>query len=143
MIVSKDVIADLLPLYAAGECSEDSKNMVETYFREHPAAARELRDFAAAAKNIHSPLERTVEMKAFARTRRLLRIRSSWLAGAIFFSIAPFSFLYTNGQFYWMFQQSPPSALVYAVLGIACWVGYAVSRKQTKVFGQIRSQEQV
>ena len=136
MKVTKDVIADLLPLYQANECSQDTKILVDEFFRDNPDFARMksspsaqlLRPEAAPA------IPRDIELRAFTRTRKLLRWRSTLLALAIFFSLVPMSFLYVNGRFYWLWRESPESAAVYFIVGLVCWVSYAVLRRNLKDF---------
>ena len=36
MTVTSDVILDLLPMYVAGEVSEDTRKLVEAYLEENP-----------------------------------------------------------------------------------------------------------
>jgi len=136
MKVTKDVIADLLPLYQANECSQDTKILVDEFFRDNPDFARMksspsaqlLRPEAAPA------IPRDIELRAFTRTRKLLRWRSTLLALAIFFSLVPMSFLYVNGRFYWLWRESPESAAVYFIVGLVFWVSYAVLRRNLKDF---------
>ena len=136
MKVTKDVIADLLPLYQANECSQDTKILVDEFFRDNPDFARMksppsahlLRPEAAPA------IPRDIEMRAFTRTRKLLRWRSTLLALAIFFSLVPMSFLYDNGHLYWLWRESPGSAAVYFIVGLICWASYAVLRRNLKDF---------
>ena len=42
MNVTKDIISDLIPLYAANECSADTRALVEEYLRGNPKEAEEL-----------------------------------------------------------------------------------------------------
>jgi hypothetical protein len=134
MKVTKDVIADLFPLYQANECSQDTKILVDEFFRDNPDFARMKSPrsallFPAEAAPV---IPQEVELRAFARTRKLLLRRSTLLALAIFFSLAPLSFLYDNGRFHWLWRESPWSAAVYFTFGIVCWVSYAVLRRNLK-----------
>ncbi len=131
MTISRNVIADLLPLYASGECSEDTRGLVEEYARDHPDVRREIAALKAAAGGPAPRLEQSAEGKALARTRKRLRLRSSILAVAIFFTIAPFSFLSSNGQFIWLLRDSPASAAAYGALAVLSWVAYVILRKKT------------
>ncbi len=131
MTISRNVIADLLPLYASGECSEDTRNLVEDFARDHPEVRREIAALKAAAGEPAPRLGQSAEVKALARTRTRLRLRSSILALAIFFTIAPFSFLYSNGQFTWLLRDSPASAVAYGALAVVSWAVYVILRKNT------------
>ena len=39
MNVTAEIITDLLPVYLSGEASEDTRALVEAYFRDHPEFA--------------------------------------------------------------------------------------------------------
>ena len=48
MKVTKEIISDLIPLYAANECSADTRALVEEYLQQNPAEADELRQILSA-----------------------------------------------------------------------------------------------
>jgi len=50
MNITREVMTDLLPVYFSGEASEDTKQLVEIYFRENP-------DFERIARSAAIPLE--------------------------------------------------------------------------------------
>ncbi len=132
MNVTREVITDLLPVYYAKECSNDTRLLVEEFFKANP-------EFERQAKNLRTPFPSSIpqglakedEMKSLGKTRRLLRVRSAILGFAIFCSLAPFSFLYTQGKIYWLFSESPTSAIIYGIVGVALWVAYAVMKRKT------------
>jgi ferric-dicitrate binding protein FerR (iron transport regulator) len=134
MNVTKEVITDLFPLYAANECSQDSRALVEQYLKDNPHHAEELR----RVMNTPLPggtaqLAGSEEVRSLREARRRVR-RQSWLMGlAIFFSLLPFSFLVTGGKIYWVFRESPGTAAVYALIGIGCWGLYYVLRSRSKI----------
>ena len=73
------------------------------------------------------------EVKSLHEVRRRLRVRS-WLMGvAIFFSLAPFSFLHTRGKTYWLFAESPVAAMVYGVFAIVAWIIYAIIQRRSTI----------
>ena len=43
MNITRNIINDLLPIYFSGEGSEDTRNLVDEYFRQDPAFEREAR----------------------------------------------------------------------------------------------------
>ena len=133
MNVTKNVIADLFPLYAENECSPDTRVLVDEYLRNHPQDAEELRQIMSSpVPGSVPPAKGLEEMDSLRTARRLVR-RRSWLLGlAIFFSIAPFSVLYTGGKAYWLFLESPKSAAVYATLAVASWITYAITRNRSQ-----------
>lgn len=133
MKVTADVINDLLPLYSSGECSGDTKQLVEEFLKANPntfpPATRAQKLFPPAVPGHLSPDD---QMQSLARTRRRLKIRSSFMGLAIFFSLAPFSFLYTQGKFYSLISESPTAALIYGTLGVLCWAAYFIMRRRMK-----------
>ena len=134
MNITSEVITDLLPLYFSGECSADSKALVDDYFTSHPKFAEQAKRIAhnPVPVAIPHPLTDRDEMSALKRTRRRIKRRSYLMGFAIFCSLAPFSFIYTNGKFYWLMSESPTSAVVYLILGAALWVGYFVSKYRSR-----------
>jgi hypothetical protein len=50
MSVTRDVVTDLLPVYFSGEASEDTRRLVEEYFRGTP-------EFERVARKAATPLE--------------------------------------------------------------------------------------
>ena len=129
MNVTKDVINDLYPLYVEQECSADTRALVEEYLQRNPTHAEELRQVLRAPLPGAVPPARDLEeVQSLREARRRVR-RRSWLMGlAIFFSLAPFSFLHTGGKTYWLLLESPVAALIYGALGVACWIGFAAMR---------------
>jgi len=133
MNITPDIIRDLLPLYAANECSADTRVLVEEYLRQHPPEAEELRRIMnTPVPKAAAPPKNLDEMESLRKARRLVR-RRGWLLGtAAFFSLAPFSLVFHKGGHYWLFRESPTSALIYAALGIVCWLAYAVVRSRSR-----------
>jgi hypothetical protein len=131
MTISKNVINDLLPLYFSNECSTDTKQLIENYLKSNPDFEKEIKQFSRnpLPNTLPQTLEEEIEMKSLKKTRRLLKMRSYFMGFAIFFSLIPFSFLYTGGEFYWLFREAPTSAFVYAVIGIGFWISYFISNR--------------
>jgi ferric-dicitrate binding protein FerR (iron transport regulator) len=133
MNVTKDIINDLIPLYVANDCSADSRALVEEYLQRNPQQAEELRRIMNTPLPGVVPLARNLdETRAFREARRRLRRRSWLMALAIFFSLAPFSFVYTDGRSWWFLRDAPGSALVYAAIGVVFWIIYAVERSRSR-----------
>lgn len=132
MNVTKDVITDLYPLYIEKECSADTRALVEEYLHRHPKDAEELRRIISAPLPVVAPPAKDLdEAQSLREARRLVR-RRSWLMGcAIFFSVAPFSFVVSNERSWWMLRDAPGSALIYAALGVVFWIIYAVQRRRS------------
>ncbi|MGH9729943.1 MAG: hypothetical protein ACRD4V_15315 [Candidatus Acidiferrales bacterium] len=97
MNVTRDLVTDLLPVYFSGEASEDTRTLVEDYFRENP-------DFERIARSAATPLEtlRAAAPTAPAAEREKrdlecigweLRTRRVWLVLALLYTILPFASL--------------------------------------------------
>jgi hypothetical protein len=133
MNVTKEIIGDLFPLYAANECSADSRALIEQYLRDNPTQAEELRRIMNSALPASAPSSVGLdEVRSLREARRRVR-RLSWLMGlAIFFSLVPFSFLATGERTYWLLIEYPRTALIYGVIGVGCWIAYATLRHNSK-----------
>jgi ferric-dicitrate binding protein FerR (iron transport regulator) len=133
MNVTKEIITDLIPLYVANECSADTRALVEEYLQRNPQQAEELRRVMGTSVPQTVPSAKSLdEVRSFREARRRLRRRSWLMAFAIFFSLAPFSFAWTEGRVWWLLRDATPSALVYGVLGVVFWVIYAVERNRSR-----------
>lgn len=133
MNLNKNVIQDLLPLYAANECSADTRTLVEEYFRQHPGEAAEFqRIIHTALPQATATVAALVETQALRETRKRLRRRQWLMALAIFFSLAPFSFVFTDNISWWMLRDAPKAAAVYGTLGVALWIIYGVQRRRAR-----------
>jgi len=133
MKVTDDVVNDLIPLYVANECSADTRALVEGYLLSHPQRAEEVRRIAATAiPSAAASCKSLDEMRAFREARRRLRRRSWLMALAVFFSLAPFSFVSADGKSWWMLRDALGSALVYAGLAVVLWSLYAIERRRSQ-----------
>ena len=133
MNITKDIINDLIPLYAANECSADTRALVEEYLQQNPQQAGDLRRIMNTSVPSAEPPGKVLdEVRAFREARRRLRRRTWWMALAIFFSLAPLSFFSDGGKTWWMLRDATGSAVVYATLGVVFWSIYAVERSHNK-----------
>lgn len=134
MTITKDIITDLLPAYLAGDCSADTKQLVEDFLRTDAS-------FAAEVQRMHTaPLPamgapdagRSDELRTLKRTKSLLNWRSALMAFGFFFSLAPFSVLHINGTTYWFFIEAPRAAAVYGSIGLISWIGYFLLKRRLR-----------
>jgi ferric-dicitrate binding protein FerR (iron transport regulator) len=133
MNVTKDIISDLIPLYAANECSGDTRALVEEYLQQNPRQADELRlIMSTPLPGAAPPAKNLEENRSFREARRRLRRRTWLMALAIFFSLAPFSFFYTEGRTWWFLRDAPLNALVYGAVGVVLWILYFVERHHAR-----------
>ena len=90
MNVTKEIINDLIPLYAANECSADTRALVDEYLQRNPQQAEELRRVMGTSVPRAVPSAKSLdEVRSFREARRRLRRRTWLMAFAIFFSLAP------------------------------------------------------
>ena len=132
MSISKDIIHDLFPLYAAKECSADSRAMVDEYLAQHPNEADELRRAMSGLLSAVSPLPNHLsEMNSLKRSRKQLQLQSLLMGFAIFLTLSPFAFFHIDGKTNWLFAKSPAAAGVYLAFGAVCWLAYFVLRQNS------------
>ena len=129
MNVTRDVIADLIPVYLAGEASADTRTLIEEYLRAHPQFAADLHAQAERSAELLSPGELPLapdhEKSTLERIRRFNRNRTFLLAIAIACTLLPLSFAFIDGRVNWiMLRDSPNAALGFWIAALACWMGY-------------------
>ena len=135
MNITENIINDLMPAYFSGECSGDTKRIVEEYFQDHPEFALQSRkqyENPFADKSLPR-LKAESEVKALKFTRRLIKIRSTILGFAIFFSLAPFSFYHSGKQNFILIADRPAEAAVYAAIGLGLWMVYFGMKRKMRV----------
>ena len=132
MNITKDIINDLLPIYFSEECSRDTKQLVEEYLKSDPDFEKQVKQFPLnpLPSSLPKALEKEDEMKSLLKARRLLKMRSYLMGFAIFCTLVPFSFIYTEGNLYWLLCEAPNSAIVYAILGAGFWIGYFIVKRK-------------
>jgi hypothetical protein len=137
MNVTKEVINDLFPLYIANECSADTRALVEQYLRQNPGEAEQLKRVKSTSVLNRGPeLGKSEEVRALCQARSRLR-RQSWLMGlAIFFSLVPFSFLATGEKIYWLYRESPGTAVIYGAIGAGFWGVYFILRSRSRILSE-------
>jgi len=89
MEISRQVILDLLPVYIAGEASDDTRRLVESELATDSglaAAARELSSVTTEEEDL-MPINTDIQLAAFQEAKRLqLRTTMIW-AGVIGFAL--------------------------------------------------------
>jgi hypothetical protein len=132
--VTRDVITDLLPVYFSDEASSDTKRLIESFFREDPEFARLAKEkirLPLEEFNTHLPVQQ--EAEALARTKKMIRLRTWLMTLAIFFTLAPFSFAFTNGNVvFFMWRDSTVAAAWYQALGIGLWMSYYLTNRRLR-----------
>ena len=132
MTITRDVIIDLLPVYAAGEASADTRALVEQYLKTDASLSALLRSLQAVdrtseAEDDPSP---AVEREAINRTRAMIRRRGWTLGLAIVFTLVPFTFAWSgDGVTFFMLRDEPGSALFFVSALYLWWQYVRLGRK--------------
>ena len=83
--ITRNVILDLMPLYLAGEASQDTKELVEAYFETD----KELAEMANQSttfdlpKDVPVPLEKDQALQLYIEAKRQMTIRMAIIGGFI------------------------------------------------------------
>jgi hypothetical protein len=124
MNVTRDVITDLWPVYAAGEASADTRALVDDFLRHDPEFARLLQEQGLDNLQLQGKLRPAPdrEAQALRRTKRLLH-GWDWLAFlAILFSCFAFGRIVSDTSW----DVSPVNFLVMASIAAAFWAAFLV-----------------
>ncbi len=96
MNVTRNVVLDLIPLYAANELSEDSRRIVEDFLKTDPELAALVKKMAANGMRGTPPAapSRDTELRAFAQAKKFLLVRTViWIFAALLFAAILFFYL--------------------------------------------------
>jgi anti-sigma factor RsiW len=137
MKATRDVVRDLLPLYAAGEASPDSRALVEEFLRDDPELARLAESLRAEEPGVApAPRPAGAGLAALQETRALLRRRTWLMALALFFTGLPLSFVFDSGRFtFLLIRDAPWAGAASLALGAALWIAFAVTARRLRVTG--------
>ena len=92
MEITRDVVLDLLPLYLAGEVSDDSRILIERYLESDPALAKIAEQSAAIdlEKDVPVPLTTEDQMEAYKEAKQQMFWRIVILALVMSFILLAF-----------------------------------------------------
>ena len=96
MTITRKVVLDLIPLYAANELSEDSRRIVEDFLKTDPELAELVKKMTGNGLRGAPPASpsREAELRAFVQTKRILLIRSIvWIFAAALLGALIFFFV--------------------------------------------------
>jgi hypothetical protein len=122
MNVTREVISDLWPLYAAGEASTDTRALVEAFLQQDPESARLLqgRGEEALLRQDAPRLSPDREAQALRRTKRLLHGWDWLLFMAMIFSGFAFGRIVSDTSW----DVSPVNFIVVASIAGAFWIAF-------------------
>lgn len=128
MNVTRDVMKDLLPVYFSGEASEDTRALVEEYFRQNPEFERMARGSARPLDTLRAatavPPEAEKEKRDLECVHRELRRNKVFFAVALFLTLVPLAFFFSQGHFVWLMREDPWEAVVCWSIATVLWLGY-------------------
>jgi len=137
MNITRDVVRDLLPLYASGEASADTRALVDFFLKADPGLATEVASMREDAPLVAAapvpPM--AADRKALERTRHLLRQRTGFFAAAIFFTMLPLSVRGGDDGVRFIFSSLPVLQASFLSSALVFWIMYAVTRHKMRVSG--------
>ena len=84
MEITRDVVLDLLPLYIAGEGSDETKKIVEKFLETDPSLASMVEHATSIGFNeVPTPLSQEEIMEAYKKANKMMVIRTVGLAVVI------------------------------------------------------------
>jgi hypothetical protein len=122
MTITRSIILDLWPAYAAGEASQDTRALVDAFLRDDPEFGRQLRQDPLGPLDAPIPAP-DLEMRALTKARRRLGGFRSLLFLAILFSCMAFGRIVSDTSF----DVSPRPFIIVAGIGVAFWIAFFVS----------------
>ncbi len=135
MEITRDVVADLLSVCAAGEASRDTRALVEEWLRSDPELAQKVRQ----ADHLRLPevpaLPPTVEKQALDRTRRYLRWRMFLFGLAAYVTTLPFSITFGSRGYEGLLIQHWPERIVVGSIAVALWLVFWLVSRRARVSG--------
>ena len=124
--ITRDIIADLYPLYLSGDASPDSRRIVETFLNEDPEFALSLTETEARRDPLGAhtppPLPPDHELKTLDRVKRRLSGPILVLQLAIMSTCLAFGRIVSDTSF----DVSPRKFIVTAVIAFCFWVAFFV-----------------
>jgi len=87
MALSRNVILDLLPVYLAGECSEDTRVLIQEYLQSDKELAQMVNESNKIpfAENIKIPINKETEMASLRKAQAMIHRTILFAAAVILF----------------------------------------------------------
>jgi hypothetical protein len=122
--VTRDVVADLWPIYESGEASADTRALVDDFLKTDAEFATRLRAAAGIGPQ-QVDLRPEAKLAALKRTRDLVR-GNGWLRGLRLFAIVMTIFAFGRIVSDTSWDVSPRLFIADAVLAVVSWTAYGV-----------------
>jgi hypothetical protein len=126
MSITRNVILDLLPLYLAGEASEDTREVVEHFLADDPALAKLVEQSKQNQWDgeVPIPLNKEHEMKTFEKIKQLLFHQKLFLALAVAATLILAAFRFDSEGVEWLWINSPAIGWVLFLVATFFWIGF-------------------
>lgn len=138
MRVTRDVVLDLLPLYAAGEVSADTRALVEEFLEQDPELRRQAEE--ARLEMLHagsvraSTLPPDLELRSLRRARGRLRWQRLTYAWALTLTLLSLSSVisFEGGHLHFrlLLLEYPRLFVPCLALAASCWANYVFLRRK-------------
>jgi predicted anti-sigma-YlaC factor YlaD len=105
MSISRNVIMDLLPVYLAGEASEDTRTLIEEYLQTDKELAQMVTESNKTpfTQNIEAPVNKETELASLERVQAMIQRTILVTAGAVVFTCVTLM-LVTAGLVYLIYR---------------------------------------
>jgi len=126
--IPRHVILDLLPLYLAGEVSDETRDLIEEYLKQNPQLAKlaEQANVATSLQGIPAPLKKETEMEALKKVKKLMIQHKVFLALAVILTLM----IGISYIFLWDEPRGAAAPFVFGGLAVIFWTAFfAVNRK--------------
>ncbi len=117
MIVTKDVIEDLIPVYLAGEASADTRTLVDEFVKAHPEMLDALQSADLPEAKAEPP--RDLGLRALGETRKLISRRNAWLGWAVALGFGVLSFAIQGDRLVFLLLRDAPYSACALLAGSA------------------------
>lgn len=138
MILTRDLVRDLLPLYASGEASAETRQVVEQWLATDPVLAAELAALRDDQPAPGVPRDRLLdtERTVIEQTRRLLRRRAWWLSAAILLTaLVSLSLFYRYEGMHFPLQRFVALEYGAVIAAVVCWALFIRTTRRLRVIG--------
>jgi len=131
MKITRDVITDLLPVYLAGEASNDTRSLVEEYLKENPEFGKRITEQETPLEHSSIKIRKETEMQTLEKTKKILSQRSLYLGFAIFSTLFPASIRGSSEEgIRWMWEGTPIIPIASVLIAILMWILYANTNRK-------------
>lgn len=124
MKITRDVVRDLLTVYLSGEATADTRAVVEEWLKTDAELARQADEARRGDLPPVAPPAPSVEQRAFARTKRGLRLRAITLGTAIYVSMLPLTVTFNRHGFQGLMIQDWWERILLLAIAAGLWGAY-------------------